>query len=251
MAAKYGPLMAETRIQLCGPLVARVTGERVEARLPGRQGRTLFAFLVLERRRTAARREIVEVLWDGDPPDAADPALSALLSKLRRVVPVEGRHELRLVLPDDAWVDVQVASDALHRAEGAAARGDWGETWGSARVAQHVATRTFLPGDEGAWATTRRAALQQTLVSALELAGTASLRIGGSELATAERSARRLVELVPLRESGTRLLMEVCATKGNPAEALVAYDRLRVRLRDELGVGPSAETQALHRTLLG
>jgi DNA-binding SARP family transcriptional activator len=88
------------------------------------------------------------------------------------------------------------------------------------------------------------------LVRALELAGLAALRLGGGERATAERAARRLVELAPLRESGTRLLMEVLAADGNRAEALLVYESLRSRLREELGVAPSAETQALHRSLL-
>jgi hypothetical protein len=37
------------RIQLCGPVVVEGGGERWETRLPGRQGRLLFAYLVLPR----------------------------------------------------------------------------------------------------------------------------------------------------------------------------------------------------------
>jgi hypothetical protein len=33
-------------------------------------------------------------------------------------------------------------------------------------------------------------------------------------------------------------------------EALIVYEELRVRLREELGVPPSTETQQLHRALL-
>ena len=78
----------ETRIHLCGRLVARIAGERVETALPGRQGRLLFAYLVLERARPATREELTEALWQDEEPAAADSALSALLSKLRRVVPI-------------------------------------------------------------------------------------------------------------------------------------------------------------------
>jgi DNA-binding SARP family transcriptional activator len=45
--------------------------------------------------------------------------------------------------------------------------------------------------------------------------------------------------------------MEVLAARGNTAEALLVYDVLRTRLRDELGAAPSAPTQELHRRLLG
>jgi DNA-binding SARP family transcriptional activator len=44
--------------------------------------------------------------------------------------------------------------------------------------------------------------------------------------------------------------MEIQSVRGNRAGALLAYDALRRGLRDELGIAPSAETQALHRTLL-
>lgn len=84
----------------------------------------------------------------------------------------------------------------------------------------------------------------------LELAADASLRIGGGELATAERSARSLVRHAPFRESGYRYLMEVLAVQGNRAEALQVYDELRSLLREELGAAPSPATQEQHRTLL-
>lgn len=243
--------MGETRIQLCGPLVARIAGERVDDRLPGRQGRLLFAYLVLARRRPVTRELLVDLLWPGPAPDAAESALSALLSKVRRVVPVAGRSSVRIGLPADAWVDLEAAQEALHRAEGAVAREDWTAAWGPARLVQHVCDRQFLPGEDAPWVEERRREAGSLLVRALELAGLASLRIGGGETATAERAARRLVELAPLRESGTRLLMEVLAGQGNRADALLVYDALRVRLHDELGVSPSEATQTAHRMLLG
>jgi len=44
--------------------------------------------------------------------------------------------------------------------------------------------------------------------------------------------------------------MSAHAAQGNTAEALQVYDELRVRLRDELGVAPSAATRVLHARLL-
>jgi DNA-binding SARP family transcriptional activator len=240
----------ETRIQLCGPLDARIDGRRVEAELPGRQGRLLFAYLVLHRRRTVDREMIADLLWEPARPASAASAVSALLSKLRRSVGVDGRSELRLTLPSGAWVDVEVATAALHRAESAAGRGEWEAAWGPARVAQHVCERPFLPGETATWAVGTRNALQANLLHALELVGLAAVHIGGSELDTAERAARRRVDVAPLRASGTRQLMVDCEQRGNRAEGLVAYEALRVRLREELGVGPSPETVAVHRRLL-
>jgi DNA-binding SARP family transcriptional activator len=47
------------------------------------------------------------------------------------------------------------------------------------------------------------------------------------------------------------LLMETLEARGNTAEALLVYEALRRRLRDELGAAPSSSTQAIHRRLLG
>ena len=83
------------------------------------------------------------------------------------------------------------------------------------------------------------------------MSGYACLGIGGSELPSAERAARELVDAVPLRESGHLLLMRALAASGNVAEALAAYERLRILLRDELGVDPSEAVQDAYIRLLG
>ena len=93
----------------------------MESALPGRQGRQLFAFLVLERHRRVRRGELIGVLWPERAPGAAESALSALLSKLRRALGdgtlTRGRGEIGLALPDGAWVDVEAARHrvSLHR----------------------------------------------------------------------------------------------------------------------------------------
>jgi DNA-binding SARP family transcriptional activator len=45
--------------------------------------------------------------------------------------------------------------------------------------------------------------------------------------------------------------MEALERSGNVAEALRAYDRLRIMLRRELGIAPSPAVQDVHRRLLG
>lgn len=240
-----------TRIHLCGRLVAEIDGSRVESQLRGRQGRLLFAYLVLNRSRGVRRDELSEAVWEDDVPAAPDAALSALLSKLRRIVPVEGRSDLRMVLPDDAWIDVEAAAEALHRAEGAVARRDWTSAWGPARVVQHIATRELLQGETAAWLDEHRRRLRSLLERALEVAAQACLEIGGGELDTAERAARTLVELAPYHESGYRWLMLILDRRGNRAEALRVYDDLRQLLRDDLGTAPAPATQDLHKALLG
>ena len=59
-----------------------------------------------------------------------------------------------------------------------------------------------------------------------------------------------LTELAPYRETGHRLLMEALARRGNVAEALRAYEKLRVLLREELGIAPSPAMRSVHQQLL-
>lgn len=243
-----------TRIQLCGRLVARVDGRRVEAALPGRQGRLAFTYLVLHRLRPVTRDELVAALWPAEPPRATSAALSALLSKLRRALggaTLAGRGELRLQLGSDAWVDVEAAREAIHRAESGLARSDWAGVWGPGRVALHIARRGFLAGEDLPWVDEQRRELEEVELRALECIAESSLGLGGAELDSARRCGRSLVRAAPLRESGVRLLMRALAADGNVAEALAVYDDLRVRLRDELGAAPAPATQAVHRGLLG
>jgi SARP family transcriptional regulator, regulator of embCAB operon len=114
-----------------------------------------------------------------------------------------------------------------------------------------VSGRPFLPGEDAPWIDEVRRRLGDVYVRALESYARACLGVGGTELAAAVRGGRELIRREPYRESGHRLLMEALAREGNTADALRVYDELRLRLRDELGVAPNAQTQELHRELLG
>jgi SARP family transcriptional regulator, regulator of embCAB operon len=237
-------VLARTKVQLCGRFVVELDGRRVEAELPGRQGRLLFAYLSVNRNRTLTREQLLDAMWT----DGRDGGLAPLLSKLRRTVPLDG---FRVLLPAGAWVDVEAAAYAVHRAESAIAQGQPHRAWGPSQVALFVAGRPFLPGEQAPWIEETRRALEGVHLRALEAYAEAGLGIGGTELAAAVRASRELTRREPYRESGYVLLMQALARDGNPAEALLAYEELRTHLREELGVAPSSRTQELHRELLG
>ena len=127
---------------------------------------------------------------------------------------------------------------------------DWPRAWNSSQAALSTARREFLPGESAPWVLEWRSFLAQLEVRALECYTAASIGIGTSELAAAERCARALIEKEPYREAGYRLLMEAQLAAGNSAEAMYVYDGLRRLLSEELGMSPSAETQKLHKRLL-
>jgi DNA-binding SARP family transcriptional activator len=240
------------RIQICGQIAIERDGQRLEAGLPGRQGRLLFTYLIVNRHRQVPRDELAEALWREPDPAAVDTRLSPLLSKLRRVFgpdTVDGRSILRLCLPD-AWVDLEAAAEAIHRAESSVAQQDWARAWGPAVTALVVAERGFLPGEEALWIDEIRHQLTLLRLRALECYAAAGLGIGGTEIAGAVRAGRQLIRLAPLRESGYRYLMEAHAAQDNLGEALEVYGQLSDCLRGQLGVSPSPATRELHERLL-
>lgn len=246
-------LSPAARIQVCGRIVVELRGRRLEDALPGRQGRLLFVYLTANRLRAVAREELKDVLWPREVTRAADSTLSAVLSRLRHALGPDsllGRSDVRLELPPDAWIDLEAARGAIHRAECAVESSSWTSAWAPARVALSIASRGFLPGEHAPWIEERRRFLADVRFRALECMARVGLALGGAELASAERSGRALIELAPYRESAYRLLMEVLVAEGNEAEALQVYDGLRCLLHDELGTAPAAATQALHKRLL-
>jgi SARP family transcriptional regulator, regulator of embCAB operon len=243
-----GPL----RIQICGTLAIERDGQRLDGMLPGRQGRLLFAYLVVNRHRQVPRDEVAEALWREPDPAAVDARLNPLLSKLRRVFGVgslDGRATLRLCLPD-AWVDLEAAAEAIHRAESSVTQQEWARAWGPALTALFAAERGFLPGEDAPWIDEIRHQLGELHVRALECYAAAGLGLGGTELAAAVRAGRQLTRLAPLRESGYRYLMRALAAQDNVGEALGVYAQLSDCLRDQLGVSPSPATRDLYGQLL-
>jgi DNA-binding SARP family transcriptional activator len=244
---------APTRIQLCGRLAVELAGRELTSALPEGQARVLFTYLTVTRALPSGRDELIEALWPSRAPAGADTALSALLSRLRSALGgdvLTGRGAVRLELPGDAWIDLEAAEEAIHRAEAAVAQQDWPRGWGPSLVAMFTARRGFLPRAELPWAEEHRRRLHEIHVCALECYVAVALGVGGSELAPGERSARELVALAPYREHGHALLMEILAARGNGAEALRVYEQLRGRLRDELGATPSPELRELQAQLL-
>lgn len=240
------------RIQLCGTLAIERDGRRLDTLLPGRQGRLLFAYLVVNRHRQVPRDEVAEALWREPDPAVVDARINPLVSKLRRVLgadAVDGRVTLRLCLPD-AWVDLEAAAEAIHRAESCVAQQEWAGAWGPALTALFAAERGFLPGEDAPWIETIRRYLAELRLRALECYALAALGLGGTELAAAVRAGRQLTQLAPLRESGYRHLMRALAAEDNLAEALEVYAQLSECLREQLGVAPSPATRALYEQVL-
>src|SRR5712691_4273864 len=121
LSRMQGVVVMPLRVYVCGRLAVEQRNILVrEAELPARQGRRLWAFLVLKRRLPVARDEIASAVWGDAIPDAWDVALNSLVSRLRAALrPIAaavpelaiqsevGRYGL--VLPGGTFVDVERA----------------------------------------------------------------------------------------------------------------------------------------------
>ena len=221
--------------------------------LRGHQVRLLLAYLLLNRSRHVGREELIGALWPEQAPRSQDAALRTLLSRLRSALGSSrllGRHELVLNLPEPVWIDFEAAGAQLQAALRALEREDARSAWALAQVPLNIASRGLLPGSQANWLEPHRRELDDIRLQALEVIGRAGLRIGATQLASAERAARALIETEPYRESGYVLLMQALAAHGNVAEGVLVFERLRRLLREELGTMPSPEALAAHQRLL-
>jgi DNA-binding SARP family transcriptional activator len=247
------------RLYLTGRVMIETSDEVFESSaFPGRQGRLAFVYLAAAPRRVE-RNQLASVLWPDILPDAWDVSLSAIVSKLRKLLgragldgpaalrSAYGCYELRL--PDDTWIDLREAINALDRAEGALVDDDTDSALADAVIASTILSRQFLPGESGRWVDDKRGELHELEVRSYDALSAAWLLAGNP--AAAQQAARHANALAPFRESGYARLMECHLAAGNRAEAIRVYDELRSLLQESMGISPSPEVEELYLTALG
>jgi DNA-binding SARP family transcriptional activator len=249
-------------ITLIGDIAVGDEGDESRRSLAGANARATLALLALERAQGVTSERLAEVLWPEGLPATWRSALRMTMSRVRAflrealgpaapdpIVAQGGRY--RWQLPDGValQVDVEDAEQVLAAARQTLASGDTASAY---RDASHAASRLrgpFLAGRHGPWVDEQRDRLTDLLVAALEVASQTAAARGDAAAALA--LADEAVERAPLRESAHRARMAAHAAAGNRGEALLAYQRLRRVLADQLGVDPDADTEAAYLQLLG
>src|SRR4051812_25897166 len=216
------------RVRLLGEMALEVDGRPVPLPESGR-ARALLAWLALNPG-MHARGQLAARFWPDVLDSSARASLRSAMWSLRRALGENGERHLEATRDRvglvDAEADVQNVDDLAARGEleEAAALGD-GE---------------LLPGVDDDWAFEARDAHRDRMASILS-----RLAAGAEDPSEAARWAKRWTALDPLSEEATRALIAKLAEAGDRAAALAAFERLRERLRGELGLAPSAETREL------
>jgi predicted ATPase/DNA-binding SARP family transcriptional activator len=233
-------------VSILGTLELSRDGDAVP--ISGARVRALLARLALDAGRDVSPAVLIDAVWDDAPPGDASHALQALVSRLRRVLDPGGE-----LVSGTAGYRLQVdptAVDALRferlTAEGAAALRD-GDPARAATILRDALALWRGPALGELADTQRFATAAGSRLDDLRLAATADrieaeLALGAGGELVAELDALTAAHPLHERLAGQRL--RALAAAGRSADALEAYEALRVRLDAELGAVPSPELQA-------
>ncbi|MGH3711881.1 MAG: AfsR/SARP family transcriptional regulator [Micromonosporaceae bacterium] len=234
------------RVGLLGPLTVHAGDRRVD--LGGRQPRVLLAALALAAPRPLTLESVAESLWDGPQPTRVRNAVQMVVSRLRREL---GAGSVETVTDGYRLSVAAGAVDAhqfrkLVRQAGSAPDGEVLSLLADAVALWRGEPLEDVPSDR--LRTAHGPRLWEEWFTATLLRIDVLLRQGRHADLVPE--LRDLTQRHPQREPLWQRLMTALYRSGRQADALRAYQELRVRLRDHLGVDPDPELQALHLAIL-
>ncbi len=240
--------------RLLGPLEV-LEGDRVLP-LGGEKQRAALAMLLLHRNMVVSRDRLIGGIWGETPPVSARPTLDTYVSRLRKVLRTDARGPRLVTRPpgyllrvEDGELDLQRFDTLLDRARSALASRDWSA--GGEDLREALSLFKGAPLEDLAhvpFAQAEVGRLEELRLGALELRLDADLEIGRHLEVVGELES--LVARFPFRERFWALLMLALYRSGRQGDALLAFDRARRILGEELGVDPGQPLQQLHQRIL-
>jgi DNA-binding SARP family transcriptional activator len=236
--------------RILGPLEIVEDGRLL--RLGSRRQRALLALLLVEAGEIVSRDRLIEELWRGNPPPAAEATLRSHLSRLRSTI---GASRLQsrppgyaLALdPDD--LDASRFERLADKGREALARGrveQAAELLQQALALWRGPPLAEFAGEPFAQITIAR--LEESRLAATEERIEADLALGRHADLIGELAG--LVTEHPLRERLRAQLMLALYRSGRQAEALDRYQEGRRVLTDELGLEPGETLKSLQKAIL-
>ncbi|MFC7745007.1 BTAD domain-containing putative transcriptional regulator [Nocardiopsis composta] len=239
------------RFSILGPLTV-LDGAGAPVPVGGARLRRLLVLLLLEPGRTVGADRLIDGIWGADAPANAANALQALVSRLRRQLgspsAILGDAAGYRLDADPSQVDLWEFDGLVRRGRRARAAGDRQEAVRLLEAALELWRGDPVPelGEAGGEGEAARLA-EQYRGARVELL---EARLEGGEHGAVLPELEALAAQEPLREHTTELLIRALAGSGRTADALDAYQRLRSRLAEELGIDPSERLSGLHLKLL-
>ena len=231
---------------ILGPLAAKRGGQTLP--LGGVKQRTVLAVLVVAGGRSVSTDALIESLWPERAPGRPQTAIQGYVSHLRKALGADAivteANGYRLAA-DVVALDAVDFERRLSRAPELAPVARAGELEAALALWRGPALAEFA---YDSWAQQEISRLEELRLIAREARLDAELALGhGSELVP---ELEALVREQPLRERIRGQLMLALYRAGRQADALEAFAATRSTLRDELGLEPGPELQALQRAIL-
>lgn len=246
------PPHSDLRIRLLGDLeVQRSDGSLVDYDA-WRTGKTtdLLRILALNNGRAVRVTSVIDKLWPSVSLDRARASLRTACSQIRRatglncVVRQNGG-----VLLQGAWVDATLYLNDARFVHLAAQAARHARVLDLTRAAERLYRGDFRAhNDESPWARAERDHLAQSRRGMLCAAAEAAITLG--RYGDAVELAGTAVRIDRTSETAHRALMRAHAAQGEIGSALRVFEACRAHLAEELGADPSAQTKALHLSLL-
>ena len=221
-------------LRLLGGFELVVDGRRFH--LPRAEQRLLACLALAERPQPRSR--LAGRLW----PEAAEPrALARLRTSLWRLrqpgqLLLDGTAD-EIGLGEAVVVDVHDLTDLARRFLDEPTADD------DARFAELADAGELLPEWDDEWVAPNRERFRQIRLHALESLGERLAEEG--RYGRAVEVSLAVVADDPLRESAQRVLIRIYVAEGNVHEAVARYRAYRVTMREELGLEPSPQMEAL------
>jgi DNA-binding SARP family transcriptional activator len=236
-------------LRLVGPFEVWRGGEPLaDADVGNRKARTLLAMLAVQRDRLVGTDNLADALWDGVEPRNPVANLATLVSRLRSTLGTDvingGKSGYQL--GKAVGTDLHQAAALVGRARAGLASGQPALAVQAARSARDLLDGGPVVADvpDATWLVPARTWQAELLRRARLVLSDAALRAG--DPAVARDAAQAAVGADPLDETAVRALMRAFDAAGEPARALVAFERLRITLERELGVNPAGPTRDVY-----
>jgi DNA-binding SARP family transcriptional activator len=225
--------------------------------MAGHRQLTVLALLLLNRGRIVPLEQLVDAVWEDDPPATAKRQIQNCVSALRGLLDRHGRREPIVADGPGYRIRLEGGELDLQRFEsGVAAATELAldDDRASEAVAEFRSALRLWQGSALAGLTSRvvRAAairLEEQRLAATDQCCELELRLGRHDRLIGELT--ELVAAHPYRERLVGQLMLALHRSGRQAEALETYQRFRTLLADELGLDPGSALRDLHAEILG
>jgi predicted ATPase/DNA-binding SARP family transcriptional activator len=240
--------MSVLNISLLGPFTATYQDHPIH-HFKTIKVQALLIFLVVERNRTHRRESLMELLWPGMPLESAQVNLRQTIYRLRqtfKVLDSDGSEPFPVIFTDRQSVGINSKVDVHLDIENFQSLSDR-DPAGTADLYRGDFLSDFYLVDSVPfenWAEGIRERLRRTVLNILdELTANA---IEKNDYPLAQTYAWRQLEIDNCREGAYRQLMTALVGSGQRNAALSQFQICQQRLKDNLDIDPSPETQEVY-----